>query len=26
LFCSQQAGYIVEQSLVVDGGVTNSTF
>lgn len=26
LFCSNQAGYIVGQSLVVDGGVTNSTF
>ncbi|MEH6588652.1 MAG: SDR family oxidoreductase [Halioglobus sp.] len=26
LFCSQQANYIVGQNLVVDGGVTNSTF
>ncbi len=26
LFCSAQAGYIVGQSLVVDGGVSNSTF
>lgn len=26
LFCSAHAGYIVGQSLVVDGGVTNSTF
>lgn len=26
LFCSQQARYLVGQSLVVDGGVTNSTF
>lgn len=26
LFCSAHAGYIVGQSLVVDGGVTNATF
>lgn len=26
LFCSQQARYLVGQSLVIDGGVTNSTF
>ncbi|NND68527.1 MAG: SDR family oxidoreductase [Halioglobus sp.] len=26
LFCSAHAGYIVGQSLVIDGGVTNSTF
>ena len=26
LFCSQQANYIIGQNLVVDGGVTNSTF
>mgnify|MGYP001817515044 CR=1 FL=1 len=26
LFCSAQASYIVGQSLVIDGGVTNSTF
>jgi len=26
LFCSNQASYIVGQSLMVDGGVTNSTF
>ena len=26
LFCSAQANYIVGQNLVVDGGVTNSTF
>ena len=26
LFCSQQAGYIVGQNLVVDGGVTTATF
>ncbi|MFT4615563.1 MAG: 3-oxoacyl-[acyl-carrier protein] reductase [Bacteroidia bacterium] len=26
MFCSAHAGYIVGQSLVVDGGVTNSTF
>lgn len=26
LFCSQQARYLVGQSLVIDGGITNSTF
>jgi 3-oxoacyl-[acyl-carrier protein] reductase len=26
LFCSKQASYIVGQSLVIDGGVTNATF
>jgi 3-oxoacyl-[acyl-carrier protein] reductase len=26
LFCSRQANYIIGQNLVVDGGVTNSTF
>jgi len=26
LFCSKQASYIIGQSLVIDGGVTNATF
>ena len=26
LLCSRQANYIVGQSIVVDGGATNSTF
>ena len=26
MFCSEQAGFIAGQSLVIDGGQTNSTF